>query len=171
MLLLNTSATLLFKRSLCKIFQEKEQIDPQKKNNILLWWGLGQTAPKYATLEYWLFWIKMTWETSGTRRTLTLLCLLWKQKINSPCEVYPPYTWKVEGILIVKDKDFRVEKAVQTHYFINVLPQTQTSLSCQFSTNLFFYAEGLKAACFGHLFESHMFISSCLYKVKFVFSP
>ena len=40
-------------------------------------------TPKYATLAYWFFWIKVTWETASARRTLTLLCL---PERNFPCE-------------------------------------------------------------------------------------
>lgn len=32
---------------------------------------------------------------------------LWKQEINSPCEGHRPCTWKVKGIFITRDREFR----------------------------------------------------------------
>lgn len=36
----------------------------------------------------------------------------WKQKINFPCERYPPCVRRVKGILVTRDKEFRAERAV-----------------------------------------------------------
>ena len=54
------------------------------------------------------------------------------------------------------------------YFFTNLLPQL--SLSCQFFTNLMFLSlRSIKAACFGHFFEFHISMSSCMYKIKIVF--
>ena len=38
----------------------------------------------------------------------------WKQEINLPCERCPPCTRMIEDILTTKDREFRIEKAVQS---------------------------------------------------------
>ena len=51
-------------------------------------------------------------------------------------------------------------------FFTSLLPQTPTSLSRQFLSNvLFLCLKGIKAACFGHFFESHISMSSYTHKI------
>lgn len=58
----------------------------------------------------------------------------------------------------------------QNLLLLHQLPLAQTPLLCQFFTNLLFRClQDIKAACFGHFFESHIFMNSCTYKIKSVF--
>lgn len=58
------------------------------------------------------------------------------------------------------------------YFFTNLLPELQTSLPCQFSTNvLFLWLKGVKSTCFGHFFESRIFMGSYTYRITFVFLP
>ena len=53
------------------------------------------------------------------------------------------------------------------YFFTDLRPRAQTSLSCQFITNVLFLGlKGVKAVCFGYFFESHISMSSCMYGIK-----
>lgn len=46
------------------------------------------------------------------------------------------------------------------YFFTNLLLPAQTSLSCQFFINLLFlYIKGITTSCFGHFFESQIFMA------------
>lgn len=85
---------------------------------------------------------------------------------------HPPCTRKVEGIFVTSDRDFRAKRLYKQncHFFITLLPQAQTFLSCQFFTDLLFlYLKGIKSACFGHFLGSFIIkapvcVCECVHK-------
>lgn len=88
---------------------------------------------EYATLEYWLFWIKGIWETASIRRPLLPSFFFLKIGDKSP-------KWKVSSLyLIIRDREFRPEEALEKNLVTSSLtPQAQSPLSYKFFTNLFF---------------------------------
>ena len=80
-----------------------------------------------------------------------------KAENKLPMQRHPPCTRKVEAIFVTSDRDFRAKRLYKQncHFFITLLPQAQTFLSCQFFTDLLFlYLKGIKSACFGHFLGS-----------------
>ena len=74
---------------------------------------------------------------------------LWKELSLYQKAKRHPYLqrWEVQG------QEGCINK--MCYFFTNLLPQVQTSLSFPIVTNLLFlHPKGVKAACFGHLFES-----------------
>ena len=90
-------------------------------------------------------------------------CLMWK---------VPSCTRRGEGILPSGCGVQGWAGCVNKPYYLSTksLLWAQTPLSCQFFKNsLLPCLKGMKAACFGHFFESHIFMGSCMDEIKFVF--
>ena len=55
-------------------------------------------------------------------------------------------------------------------YFLTDFPaRAQASVSCP--SQVVSLSKGIEASCSCHCFESHTFLSSCMYEIKFVFLP
>lgn len=70
---------------------EEESKEGKKEEMRRQWWGGGEATPKYATLVYRLFWIKIV-GVAAVEDSLPLLSALLKEEIHLPCESYPPCT-------------------------------------------------------------------------------
>lgn len=125
-------------------------------------------CPKYATLAYWLIWIKVTQETASAGRILSPSFIplragnkfpMWKipflhQKLNRH-----PYHQR-QG---VQGWEGCINKP--GYFFTNSLPHTQTSLSCQFLTVFFSLYRRYKSC----LLWSFLLVLYFYYEIKFVF--
>ena len=69
-----------------------------KAQPLLLWWGSGQALKNYAKVPYGLFWVKVTEETAGARRTP------WPSSLSPWKPGDKPFMWKVPSLYQEADR-------------------------------------------------------------------
>ena len=84
---------------------------------ISFYFWLGRSSehaiPKYASLAYWLFWVKGTWKTGNIRKILTFLLFLKSRRWNSHMKDVLPLPRKVT-FLSPRTKSWDQENSIQT---------------------------------------------------------
>ena len=74
----------------------------------------GQAAPRWATMAYWLFWLKVTEEPACARRTPRASSV--PQQAGNLCESSPPWTRRQRDLPITRGGKCRAKKSVQTTF-------------------------------------------------------
>ena len=147
----------------------RNQVWEAQRNNLWCnWQGSGQIIPKYATLVYWLFELKLLSHDQCKEKC-------WASPI--PLRARNKFTmWKtsflhrkVERYLYHQRYGIKDCKGCINSRMTSLLAhnsQAQTSFSCNFLTNILVLClKAIKIICFGHFFESHISMISYIYKI------
>ena len=134
----------------------------------LYWRGAEYATLKHVTLAYRLFWVKVMWETAGTR-------ILWpffvpKQEITLLCERYPPYIRRVESIFFPRNREFGAKKTVETKLVTSSLIHYSKSklLFPIDSSQIYSSSNKNRLACLGYCFEFHIIWTPVHMKLVFL---
>lgn len=108
-----------------------------------MWCESGQAAPKYAKMAYWLFWIKVTGGTAGTKRTLWLSFVPLKEGNKVPRGRYVSSLRQGDwGYPCFQRQGIWGREGCTNklcYFLINLLPQAKTPLFRQIFINTWFF--------------------------------